>query len=152
VRYSRTGLAKRALTEKGEDDHFGVLTVDCHDFGFPNYCQRTGLFAPTHYRDSNPACHSWTHARNAPVIASGYPLTKLWTAETGSEQKQRNVPVWAIHGQYSFQPPYINVIGLPFRVRQQPKWRRPVPAVGVGLGGTFILRTLGRGTSLRSCG
>jgi len=38
-------------------------------------------------------------------------------------QKQRNGPVWSILGQYSFQPPYINVIGLPCRVRQQPECR-----------------------------
>ena len=42
VRYSRTGLVKRARTQKGLGDHLGVLTVASHDFRFSNYCQCTG--------------------------------------------------------------------------------------------------------------
>jgi hypothetical protein len=60
-----------------------------------------GIGRGTPYRDSNRVCRFQATDRRASVIPSGNPLAENQATAARPGQKQRNVPVWAILGQYS---------------------------------------------------
>jgi len=130
--YSRTGLVKRVRPQNGWDDHRGAsVTTMISDSR--NTVNPLAVSAQPPYRDSNRVCCFLNADKKASVVPRGNPLTRFLIKKTWPEQKQQNVPVWAIAAQYASDVPvpcFKSVKGRQYRAVTT-----DAPATGVALAG-----------------
>ena len=117
VRYSLTGLVWGTHTQKGWGDHRGADRCR-HGFQFAKNCQCAGIGRATTLPGFEPcmlffACRSKGIGSRSQLMTYEIPEQKF-----GPEQKQRNVPVRAILGQYSSGLPVLRFKSVTFLLRR----------------------------------